>query len=92
MYEITTKILMDSGVFKDEKSLADAICVYGVVKRGRYLPVDGEVTRESFPIYLVKKCNVKPEDTGIAIKLIETEDPKELCRLSKRVALAKQIG
>jgi len=91
MYEIT-KFLKESGVFQDEKSAADAICVYGAIKNGRYLTVDGEVTRENFPVYLVKECNVKPEDTGIAIKLIETEDPKELCRLSRRVELAKKIG
>ncbi len=91
-YEMITKLLKESGVFQDEKSAADAICVHGAVKRGRYLAIDAEVTTENFPDYLVKKCSVKPEDTGIAIKLIETENPRELCRLSRKVALAKKMG
>ena len=91
MYEIT-KFLKESGIFSDEKSAANAICVYGAIKNGRYLTVDGEVTRENFPLYLVKKCNVKPEDTGKAIKLIETEGTIELLKLSRKIELAKKIG
>ena len=90
------KLLLESGVFPNESSIAYAMSIFGCLTGPRSnglsdLKTGKTYTAERFPEYLVDHCKVDPKDTKIAIELLKEENLSELARKVKRVKILRKL-
>jgi len=90
------KLLLESGVFPNESSVAYAMSVFGILTQpcsnGLLDLEKGETyTAKRFPEYLIDHCKVDPKDTKIAIELLKEENLSKLARKVERLKILRKL-